>query len=211
MVKIIFLRHGYSQYNKTKQFTGQLDVALEPEGYEQARDACRYILDTYKIDKVYSSDLSRAVETVKPIADALGLDIIKTKLIREIHLGKWQNEFIADVPLLYPDDYKRYCDGSGTQRAPEGESYVDVRERALLFMEQAESSDDGKTIVCATHGGFTRAMLWAVYGKDKRLDEVPIVPNASITVINYENSKATVEVLGYNEYLNEKEKSTLAE
>ena len=101
MVKIIFVRHGYSQYNKTKQYTGQLDVPLEPEGYEQARDSSRFILENYDVDAIYSSDLSRAVETVKPIAEAIGLEITTTRDLREINLGKWQNHFIADVPKLF--------------------------------------------------------------------------------------------------------------
>ncbi len=211
MLKIIFLRHGYSQYNKSKQFTGQLDIPLEPEGYEQAADACRYILDTYKVDKIYSSDLSRAVETVKPIADALGLEIHKREELREIHLGKWQNEYIADVPERYPDDYKRYTDGSGTGRATEGESYEDVKHRADRFLKEVISCDDGKTVVAASHGGFIRGLLWALQGGSLLLKDVPIVPNASVTVVNFENGRRTVEIFGYNEYLNSKDKSTLSE
>lgn len=211
MVKIIFLRHGYSQYNKTKQFTGQLDIPLEPEGYEQAEDACRYILDTYKIDKIYSSDLSRAVETVKPIADALGFEIHKREELREINLGKWQNEYIDDVPKLYSEDYKRYCDGTGTGKATEGESYEDVKIRALKFFDEVLLQDDGKTVIVTSHGGFIRGALWALNDGDILLKDVPIIPNASTTVVNYEPGKCVIEVMGYNGYLNSKDKSTLAE
>lgn len=211
MVKIIFLRHGYSRYNKTKQYTGQLDIPLEPEGYEQAEDACKYILDTYKVDKIYSSDLSRAVDTVAPLASALGLEINKRKELREINLGKWHNEYIANVPKLYPDDYHNFYNGTGNGKATEGESYEDVKLRAVRFMDEMESCNDGETIVATTHGGFTRAMLWAVLGNETSLRDVPGVANASITVVNYENGKGTVELLGYNEYLTAKEKNTLSE
>lgn len=211
MVKIIFLRHGYSMFNKTKQFTGHLDIALEPEGYEQAKDACRYIYDTYKVDKIYSSDLVRAVETVRPLADKLGLDIIKTELLREMNLGKWQGEYIEEIPKLYPEDYKRYRESTGKVRVPGGESYEDMVERVKKLVAMICASDDTKTVVCATHGGFTRAMLWSVYGTDTALKDVPIIPNASITVVNYENGKGTLELLGYNEYLSDKEKNTLSE
>ncbi|MBQ4630215.1 MAG: histidine phosphatase family protein [Clostridia bacterium] len=211
MVKIIFVRHGYSQYNKTKQFTGQLDVPLEPEGYEQARDSSRFILKNYDVDAIYSSDLSRAVETVKPIADALGLEIKKTPELREINLGKWQNHFIDDVPKLFAEDYAKYCDGTGTGRATDGESYADVKVRALRVMNEISSLYDGKTVVAATHGGFLRAMLWALQDGNVLLKDVPIVPNASMTVVNFENGKGTVEVFGYNDYLTSKDKNTAAE
>lgn len=211
MVKIIFLRHGYSQFNKTKQFTGQLDIPLEPEGYEQARDACRYIFNTYKVDKIYSSDLSRAIDTVKPLADRLGLDIITTELLREMNLGKWQNEYIDELPKLYPEEYRDYRENPGKARVPGGESYEDMVERVRKLVEMICASDDGKTVVCATHGGLTRAMLWSVYGTDTNLKELPILPNASTTVVNYENGKGTIELLGYNEYLNDKENNTLSE
>ncbi|MBQ4528857.1 MAG: histidine phosphatase family protein [Clostridia bacterium] len=211
MVKIIFLRHGYSQYNKTKQFSGHIDIPLEPEGYEQAADSSRFILKNYDVDAIYSSDLSRAVETARPIADALGLEIKKTPDLREINLGKWQNHFIDDVPKLFAKDYEEYCDGTGTGRATDGESYADVKVRALRVMNEISLLYDGKTVVAATHGGFLRAMLWALQDGNVLLKDVPIVPNASMTVVNFENGKGTVEVFGYNDYLTSKDKNTAAE
>lgn len=68
MTKLIFLRHGESEYNRIKKYAGQLDVPLSEVGKQQAIIAGSYIAKNYKIDEIYSSNLSRAIETAQPIA-----------------------------------------------------------------------------------------------------------------------------------------------
>ena len=80
MTTILIVRHGFSESNKLKTFTGHIDAPLSDVGVEQARLTCEYIEKNYIIDNIYSSDLSRAVNTLKPLADALGIEIIKEKL-----------------------------------------------------------------------------------------------------------------------------------
>ena len=69
MVKFIIVRHGYSVFNKERRFTGHVDAPLDERGIEQAKRNAEYVIANYKIDCIYSSDLSRAYHTVKPIAD----------------------------------------------------------------------------------------------------------------------------------------------
>ena len=97
MVKFIIVRHGYSVFNKEKRFTGQIDAALDERGVEQAKRNAEYILNNYKIDCIYSSDSSRAYNTVKPVADALGMTIVPTKELRELYIGEWEGRRIAEI------------------------------------------------------------------------------------------------------------------
>ena len=39
MAKLVLIRHGKSEWNKSNQFTGWVDVDLAPEGVEQAKAA----------------------------------------------------------------------------------------------------------------------------------------------------------------------------
>ena len=74
--------------NKEKKFTGQLDLPLDVVGFFQADSIRDYILKEYKVDKIFSSDLQRAYDTVKPLADALQIEIVTSKALREFLLSQ---------------------------------------------------------------------------------------------------------------------------
>lgn len=201
MIKFIFLRHGESETNRTKKFTGQLDVNLTDVGKRQAEIAGAYILQNFKIDALYSSDLSRAIETITPVANALNLPVNKDKRLREFNLGKWTGLYIADVKLKYKTDFENYKNG-GLSTC--GESIFDVQRRAYDFVLEIAKSNQDKTVLIATHGGVIRALLmkWLNYnGAD--LYKIPIVSNNSITIVNYENEKFFIEEVSFDRYLDE--------
>ena len=108
MVTLLIVRHGYSMGNKEKRFSGQMDVALDEIGLRQAQSIAEYVLATFRIDAVYASDLQRAVDTVKPIADALKLSVIECKSLREVDVGDWQGKRIADVEKEYSESFALY-------------------------------------------------------------------------------------------------------
>ena len=59
-----FIRHGQSLGNQLGVFLGHTDLDLSELGYRQAACTAQYLKDI-KIDKVYSSDLLRAENTLK--------------------------------------------------------------------------------------------------------------------------------------------------
>ena len=75
MTRLILIRHGESEYNLIRRYTGQSDIDLTDKGRLQASITGEYILANYKIDEIWSSDLRRAIDTARPIAEPLGLPI----------------------------------------------------------------------------------------------------------------------------------------
>jgi len=102
MVRIVLIRHGYSTYNEKRLFSGQLDVPLNEIGERQADMTAAFVLENYPPSAIYSSDLSRAVRTVQPIADKLSLEIIKRRELREIDVGLWHNMSYEEVEERFP-------------------------------------------------------------------------------------------------------------
>ena len=87
MTTIILVRHAESDANGSGFFAGQLDIPLSDRGREQARRTANYMAKTYQVDKIYSSDLSRAYDTAKPIAEMFGLEIEKEKCSERLILA----------------------------------------------------------------------------------------------------------------------------
>lgn len=202
MAKIILVRHGYSVYNKEDRFAGQLDIPLDEIGVTQAESVCRYIIDNYRVDKVYSSCLSRAYNTVKKIGDHFNIEIIKSKEISELDVGVWGGMKFSDVEKIYPEAFKKYKESPAGNGCVGGECFNDLIKRSTSYMEKIANENKGKTIVVGTHGGVIKSLLckWGGHNPEN-LKELPIVPNASITIVNYENGKAEFEVIGYDDYL----------
>lgn len=67
------LRHGSTELNADGKFRGWIDVSLDPKGREDAKQAAEF-LKGKGINRIYCSDLSRAMETATIVADTLGLD-----------------------------------------------------------------------------------------------------------------------------------------
>ena len=61
-MRVYVIRHGESETNLSKHWTGWMDVSLTEKGYEDARGAGRIIGDV-TFDRIFSSDLHRAKET----------------------------------------------------------------------------------------------------------------------------------------------------
>jgi broad specificity phosphatase PhoE len=74
MVKIILVRHGETDWNRKEVFRGRIDVGLNRNGREQAK-ALAEATRTFRIDAVYSSPLSRSMETANITAEAHHLDV----------------------------------------------------------------------------------------------------------------------------------------
>lgn len=199
MTKLLIIRHGYSEYNHLKKFTGHMDIPLTALGLEQAKCTAEYVLKTYSIDAVYSSDLCRAIETAAPVAKALGLPVIPEKRLRELDVGEWTDKYIADVVREYPEAYAAYKQGG---RPTGGESLTELQTRALAIVEEIAKNHDGQTVFIATHGGFLRTLLCAWLNVPiENISELPVVSNNSVTEIDYENGNFTVVARGVDDFL----------
>ena len=95
---LFLIRHGQTTANETGTYSGQTDVMLTELGKAQA-EAIRPVLAQYKFDRVYSSDLTRAIDTQKlAIPEAQG---ICSPLLREMDVGSLAGQSIKAVKEKY--------------------------------------------------------------------------------------------------------------
>ena len=198
MTKLIFVRHGESEYNSAKRFTGQKDIALTALGEKQAQLTCAFVMEHYKIDCIYSSDLSRAVKTIQPIADALDLPIHTDARFREVHLGDWTDRYIDEIKSEEEQAYLAYRNGAP---APNGESFVQMQERVLAGATEIAKANDGKTVAVASHGGAIRALLVKLQNVD--IGGVSAVSNGSVSEVFYENGVWTLGKISQDAHMKE--------
>ena len=124
MTTVYLLRHGQSEANVAQVFTGQNDrYPLSLLGHRQADLAACY-LASVGVQRIYASDLTRAVQTASHVADALCLPVHTDMQLREIYAGEWEGQHFADLVLRYPRTYASWragtcCNPTGGETASE--------------------------------------------------------------------------------------------
>ncbi|GBE23485.1 phosphoserine phosphatase 1 [bacterium BMS3Bbin01] len=190
MATFLLVRHGEAEGNLDHRFIGQSDAPLSPVGRRQAA-AVSARLARMPIDRIISSDLCRAVDTVLPAANELGLTIDQDPRFREIDNGRWKGLLATEIAERWPELWARYTSGEDVPR-PGGETWADVRHRVVnALADIAADSPDNSLVVVSAHGGPTLALAsWACGLRPKgNLYQVPLMPpwNASITIIRAPN------------------------
>lgn len=181
--KILLVRHGESLGNANHSFLGHTDKDLSERGYEQARRTAK-LLENVHIDVFYSSDLMRAYNTGKTIAQPHGLSVEKRKELRELYIGDWEGMTVADITVKYPDLFNTWKTDFGNVRCPGGESAMELQARIYDEVLGIAKLNRGKTILLAFHAAAIR-VLWARLlglSKDQLNDSVNFPYNASVSV-----------------------------
>ncbi len=202
MTKFLIIRHGQSTANLEERYAGWYDAPLTELGRKQAAITTDYILKNYHVDAVYSSDLIRAVETVKEIAARANVPLVKEKALREIDGGEWERKQVEEIAREYPEQAYLWKTDIGKARPTGGESFAELQVRIDSAFRKIAAENDGKTVVVASHGGAIRTMQCLFENvpiEDMR--KVPWTPNASVSEVNYENGKYTPVRLGYTGHL----------
>ena len=108
MAKLVFIRHGQSEWNLENLFTGWVDVNLSEQGEREAKEAGRKLKEAgIEFDQAYTSVLTRAIKTLHFALEESGqLWIPETKSWRlnERHYGVLQGKNKADAAEKYGDE-----------------------------------------------------------------------------------------------------------
>ena len=204
MTRLLLIRHGESTANREEVFSGHYDIDLEEKGKLQAKQTAEYVVRTYQIDKVYASDLKRAYETGKAVADIIGIDVVTDTRLREVYGGKWEAVKFLELPQLYPEDYKTWMEDIGNVRCTGGESIREMAQRVYDAVLEIAKENDGKTIVIATHATPIRALQSMIQtGGTEKMQQIRWVTNASVSELEYVDGCWKYIKIGYDEHLEE--------
>jgi broad specificity phosphatase PhoE len=135
LTELLLCRHGRTEWNVLGRYQGQTDVPLNAEGREQARLLALELRDL-PIDAVYASDLSRSVDTATAIADLHGLTVVQDARLREINLGRWEGQTVAEIRRGDAALLDLWQAAPREVTLPGGESLEDVRERAIALVQE---------------------------------------------------------------------------
>ena len=150
-MQIFFIRHAQDDDN---YIGGWSDIDLTDEGKKQADTLAQYFAKnlSLNIKTIITSDLRRAVNTIKPTANALGLPLIQNAEWRGLYNGKLSGMLSAEAKEKYPNTYLYDLDMD--QHYPEGESprefYNRVKNAFAKLLQLANKNNEN--VIVLTHG-----------------------------------------------------------
>ena len=184
MTIVLLARHGQSDWNAARRWQGHADRPLTEKGRAQA-SALADRLAHIDLDAVYSSDLRRAADTARVVAEAQGLGLVQLPELREVDVGSWSGLTRDEAEERFPDGFARWREGFPGWDG--GEDYDEMAQRVIGAVVQiALAHEDGRALV-VSHGGPIRAIHAAALGLDvheyRRLR--PVEPNARLSAVCY--------------------------
>ena len=165
MVKVMLVRHGETDWNREEVFRGRINVELNRNGREQAK-ALAEATRIFQIDAVYSSPLSRSLETAGIVAEAHDLDVRIARGFVDFHYGDWQGLKHRKVKGKFPYLYLRWHESPHLVQIPGGESLDDVRQRSLRELKKIVAEHEGQTVMIVSHRVVNKVLLCAIMGLD---------------------------------------------
>lgn len=194
MTKLIFIRHGQTEWNVLGRYQGQTDVALSPLGVEQAQKlAANFPVD--KIEAVYASDLKRAMTTAKCVADRFRLPVTPCKSLRELNFGDWEGLTYDEIVAKWPEALSNFFQHPDILKIPNGESFPELRARALACVEKIVAKHPEETVAVVAHGAILRTILTAALHMDLKYVWTIRQFNTAVNIVTYTESGTTVELI----------------
>ncbi len=194
MTRLIFVRHGKDD---DAYRGGWSKLGLTDEGKRQARAVAAYFRTSsdYRIRRIISSDLNRALETAEYMATALGLPIQGDERLRETNNGDLAGMLNSEALAKYPGLF--WSSLAMDEAYPNGESPAAFSRRIKAWFEDVAAHSPGKggDWLVVTHGGvinliyhLVKALEWTNKKPHVPIDKCSIhVLNAATMAFEVEN------------------------
>ncbi len=187
----ILVRHGETEANRLNAFRGRLDVPLNENGREQAEALAR-AMEQKQIKAIYSSPLSRALDTAKTIGKTKGLTVNIIEGFNNINLGEWEGRPKDEVKEKYPDFWHQWVNDTEHMKFPGGDTLEDAKNRAFKALKEVMEENKGETIVVVSHRCIIKVLIAAVLDMNDRYFWKFYLDNASYSTVEYDDNKGFI-------------------
>lgn len=184
---VLLIRHGETEWNTLGKFQGCTDIDLSKDGIRQAELLKERLRGDFEY--IYSSPLSRALETAKIISENTNKEVIIAQEIKEINFGEWEGLTVHEIKEKYPEIFNNWRTDKKESYICGGDSSIhNAVNRATKCIFDIVSKHKGKTIAIVAHGGIIKAGLIGIFEWDMTMYHKIALGNTSINTITFNNN-----------------------
>ena len=181
ITRLFLVRHGATSATEEDRFSGSSGAELSEQGRWQA-ERLGERLEHLEIAAIYSSPLSRALETARIVGGHCRLEPVTREGLKEIGHGHWEGMKRRDVEHEFTAEYAAWEADPFTFAPNGGESGVAVLARALPVIRDIVTSHSGSQVLVVSHKATLRLILSSLLAFDPRgfrdrLDQSPACLN----------------------------------
>ncbi|RFA20828.1 histidine phosphatase family protein [Subtercola boreus] len=209
MTVLHLARHGETVWHSENRYAGSSDIALTPKGVGQSQALARWA-EAHGVTDIHTSDLQRAIQTARPSADALGLQLHQDARLREVHFGAGEGLTTEEMRVSFPGALQSYRRAPATSPLPTAESGQHAVDRAWPALHEIAGRRDGRepgnahperVALIVMHSTLLRLILCQTLGipLDAYRTAFPTVINVAITTISLpRDGRSGGSLLAYN-------------
>lgn len=182
MATIYLVRHGQNEWVEKKRLAGWIpDIHLNEDGRKQASSLAQRLAHL-PISALYSSPVTRCMETASYLGRSLNLDIEQLDAVGEVRYGEWEG---AEIETLSKEkSWYAVQHFPSRFRFPQGEALRDVQARAVAALETlATQHDKSDLIAVVSHADLIKMVLAHYLGVHIDLFQRIVVSPASVSVL----------------------------
>jgi probable phosphoglycerate mutase len=192
--EVLLVRHGESAA-VVPGSPESADPPLADVGRKQAAALAARLAGKH-LDAVWSSDLARARDTARALAEPRGLEVVERVELREVHLGDWERgEFRRRAALGDDPEFLAFVAAGRWEAIPGAEPDDAARERIAGVVDEAAATHPGGSVALVCHGGLINAWLARFFGSHRSF--VASIDNTSVTRLTTDGERWLV--LGVND------------
>ncbi len=192
MVEEIYLiRHGLTESNKKKIYAGWSDESLCQEGVSALVEIGKKS-KKFKIEKIFSSPIQRAVQTAEIINSFLNITIEIEENLKEMKMGPWEGLSEEEVANKFPKEWRIWNLEPSKLKLDGRETLKELQIRALKAVKKISNISDCSRILAVTHVALIRVLI--IYNNNLSMDNYRKidVPNGAVYLFDNKAEKKKV-------------------
>jgi len=196
MTRIYIVRHGETEWNRDGKLQGWKDAPLTEKGKKQA-EALRERLEEVEFDAVYCSPSGRTLKTAEIALNGKDISVKKDERIKEINMGKWEGTKGEEIKEKFPELYFDFWERPHLYIPISGESFHDLKERVISFIEEILEKHDDENVLIVSHGCASKVMMSYFEGRPLRyIWEQPKLEEACLNLVEIEDGELEIRLFG---------------
>ena len=182
---VLIIRHGETDWNRAARMQGHADQPLNDLGRAQAEQVAS-AMASYPLDAIYSSDLSRALDTALAIAaQHANLTVRTSALWRERDYGQFQGMTLPEVAAINPHAAQQWRSRVADFAPDGGENLLQFQARIATQLQALAQQHSGQQIAIVCHGGVLD-MVWRIaHGLPVDTPRTWALPNTGINQLRW--------------------------
>ena len=199
-MELILVRHGETPFNRERKVQGITDMELNDSGLRQAHQLALALKD-HEIHQIYSSPLKRACKTAEAINQFHNVPIHRRSGLMEMDQGDFEGLSFKELMACEKDFLRRWLADPAMTKMPNGESFIEVQERAWNAIEDIIMQAENALVV--SHNFTIAAILCKIKCVDLSLFRDSCVETASKTIVQFTNGVGKIGLFNDRSHLDE--------